>query len=199
MDRSAFLKRLSRELYPILRTEGFKGSGTTLRRINDPVAHVFNFQGSSGSGRCYLNLGVHLLFLTPLGAGELVASKLAEPECFIRDRLHPPPGFEFGWSYGQTTEEMEENIACICEYWGLYGQAFFERYTDYPGAFQEVIEEADETSMRPGVLKTSAQIAEHLGDRERAKVFVEEALRRCPERATSLRANLERMLADGYS
>jgi hypothetical protein len=40
-----------------------------------------------------------------------------------------------------------------------------------------------------------ARIAVHLGDRERARVLVDEALARAPERATSLKADLAEVLA----
>lgn len=33
----------------MLRAEGFKGIGQTLRRINGPLIHVFNPQGARGS------------------------------------------------------------------------------------------------------------------------------------------------------
>ena len=45
LDRNGFLKLRAREFYPMLREGGFRGSGSTLRRIQEPVVHVINFQG----------------------------------------------------------------------------------------------------------------------------------------------------------
>lgn len=36
-DRKAFLSLLGKHLYPVLRAEGFNGSGATLRRFNGAV------------------------------------------------------------------------------------------------------------------------------------------------------------------
>lgn len=51
MNRTTFLKLLTQKLFPVLKTEGFEGSGQTLRRIDGPLIHVFNVQGASGGRR----------------------------------------------------------------------------------------------------------------------------------------------------
>lgn len=78
MDRTTFMKALGARLYPILRANGFKGSGATLRRIKEPIVHVFNVQGSAGSAQCYLNLGAHLTFLPGAGGGQIDVKNLKE-------------------------------------------------------------------------------------------------------------------------
>jgi hypothetical protein len=194
MDRSQFIKALAGRLYPILRAEGFRGSGTTLRRTNAPVVHVFNVQGSSSGARCYVNLGAHLLFLPTAGGGEPDAATLKEYECVFRERIDPPPGSAFGWSYGETAEEMHETIELVCEYWTLFGQSFFNRYSEYPQSFVSLLNEVDASKVHPMDLLNFARIASHLGDRVRCASLAKEGLKRCPERATSLRAYLEQVV-----
>ncbi len=196
MDRTAFMKAISTKLYPILRAEGFSGSGNTLRRINDPIVHVFNLQGSSGGETCYVNFGAHLMFLPKSGGGQPDAKKLKEYECAFRDRLDPPTGQGFGWSYGTDQDEMNETIAFICDHWSIYGHEFFNRYSLYPNDFASLVENSVESTVHPIELITLARIAAHLGKNTRAKALAKEALRRCPERATGLRTDLEQLVHD---
>lgn len=192
IDRRTFLGSLSTRFYPILRAEGFRGSGSTLRRIDSPVIHIFNFQGSSGGERCYLNLGVHLTFLTTPGESEINVNSLKESQCAFRSRLPPPNGF--GWSYGSSVTEMEEVIESISEPWSDDGHQFFERYADYPTDFRSLIETTDEATKHPAHLLTLARIAFHLEDHTRCDSFAQSALDRCPERASGLRADLQQLL-----
>ena len=194
MNRTVFLKALGSRLFPILRAEGFRGSGSTLRRINDPVVHVFNVQGSSRGKECYLNLGAHLLFLPTAGDGQAIAKSLKEYECVFRGRFDPPAGLQFGWNYAQTREDMDETISFICDHWSIYGHEFFDRFAEYPQSFLKLVEEADETKKHPIDLLDLARIAVHLGETSRAVVLANEGLRRCPERATGLKKKLEEIL-----
>ena len=194
VDRTSFLKALSARLYPILRADGFRGSGSTFRRVVDPVVHVFNVQGSSDAEKCYLNLGAHLLFLPKPGGGKPDAKSLKEYECAFRDRFDPPAGTGFGWSYGRNENEMQETIAFICDHWKSYAEAFFDRYSHFPAGFVSLIESVDVSSVHPIELLTLARIAAHLSDYARAESLASEGLKRCPERASGLRAELERLI-----
>ncbi len=195
MDLKAFSKLLSKRFYPLLRSEGFRGSGATLRRYDDPVVHVFNVQGSSGGTSCYLNMGAHLMFLpTPAGSTP-DAKKLKEYECVFRGRLEPPTGPATGWAYGTTEAEMQESVSSICDHWPKFGYPFYERYSHYPDDFSTLIAEVDECSVHPIELLTLARLAVHLGDAKRANELAEEGLTRCPERACDLRAKLQEIRA----
>jgi len=193
MDRKAFTKALATRLYPILRAEGFRGSGSTLRRTKGLVIHVFNVQGSSDATTCYLNLGAHLLFLPMPGGGQPDAEVLKEYQCVFRDRIDPPTGSPFGWFYGNTIEELNEQIEYICDHWPIYGHAFFDQYSEYPQSFLALLNKVDATAVHPMELLTLARIAKHMSDHARSVAFAQEALNRCPERATGLRAELEQI------
>ena len=178
MDRSGFLKLLSKELYPLLRAEGFRGSGTTLRRITEPLVHIFNFQGSISSDECYINLGTHLSFLPSVGSKVLPAASLKEYHCVFRDRIEPPTGQAHGWAYGQTPEP------------------FFRRYASYPESFVSLVNGTDPDEIHPSDALQYARIAVHLGLRDRARAFAEAGLASTPETATTLLANLKAFVAE---
>ncbi|MCA9176166.1 MAG: DUF4304 domain-containing protein [Planctomycetales bacterium] len=196
MNRAAFTKAISKRLYPILRSEGFRGSGNTLRRVNGPVIHVFNVQGSSGGASCYLNLGAHLTFLRTPGGREPDSQQLKEYECVFRDRFEPPAGSGVGWSYGDNDEELNETISFICDHWPIYGHDFFNQFAEYPRQFEALVEDVDETVAHPIQLATLSQIASQLGKQTRAEALALEALSRCPEQATELRDKLNRLIRE---
>lgn len=194
MNRTTFLKLLTQHLFPVLKAEGFQGSGQTLRRIDGPVIHVFNVQGASGGKACYLNLGAHLDFLPPEGGSPVAPDALEESHCVFRDRLDPPPGAAFGWAYGTTREQAEENIAFIVSEWEGPGRAFFARHGSYPQGFAQMVRETDPNGIHARTALHLARIAVHLGDRARAQALVDAGLARAPERATALKAELAQVL-----
>jgi hypothetical protein len=194
MNRSTFLKLLTQKLFPVLKAEGFEGSGQTLRRIDGPVIHVFNVQGATGGKACYLNLGAHLDFLPTEGGGQVAPDALEESHCVFRDRMEPPPGAAFGWAYGETKEQAEENVEFIVSEWAGPGRAFFARHGSYPQSFEQMLRETDPNQIHARTALHLARIAMHLGDRVRAQALVDAGLARAPERATSLKADLAKVL-----
>lgn len=196
MTRTAFLKLLTRHLYPVLKAEGFEGSGQTLRRIRGPIVHVFNVQGASGGKACYLNLGAHYDFLPCEGGAFVPPAEIEESHCVFRERIDPPPGPAFGWAYGPDAASAEENVAFILSEWTRQGHAFFADYDAYPASCERLLRQTDPDAIHPARTLNLARIARHLGDTPRAHAFARSGLARAPERATSLKAKLEEQLAD---
>ncbi len=194
MNRTTFLKLLGQKLFPVLRAQGFQGSGQTLRRIDGPVIHLFNVQGASGGKACYLNLGAHLAFLPTEGGGTVAPDALEESHCVFRDRMEPPPGAAFGWAYGATKEQAEENVEFIVSEWEGPGRAFFARYGQYPQSFEQLLRETDPAQTHARTALHRARIAVHRGARARAQALVDAGLAGAPERATSLKADLAQVL-----
>ena len=92
MDRNAFLKRLAARFYPVLRAEGFKGSGTALRRHDGDFHHIVAVQASAGGAGCYLNLGAHIDFLPAEGGGAFPAKRAILPGQFLAGNVEMHPG-----------------------------------------------------------------------------------------------------------
>jgi hypothetical protein len=186
MDRKLFTSLLSKRLYPLLRAEGFRGSGATLRRMNEPVVEVFNVQASSGGHRCYLNLGLHLAYLPAEGGQIVQPGEFTESQCAFRTRLNPPPGQQFGWSYGSSQSEAESNVDRVLEAWEREGKPFFANHS-YPGGVSRLVEELTPTETHPKHLLTFARIALQLGHQMRAIYLARSALERVNPSARTLK------------
>ncbi len=195
VTRAAFLKLLTKRLFPVLKAEGFEGSGQTLRRIRGPVVHVFNIQAASGGKACYLNLGAHFDFLPGEGGSFVPPDQIEESHCLFRDRIDPPPGEAFGWAYGADSAQAEENVEFIVSEWTRQGHAFFAPYDTYPASCERLLQQTDPDQIHPAKTLHMARIALHLGEADRARAFAQSGLARAPQAATSLKAKLERMLA----
>ena len=192
MDRTAFLRLLAREFYPALRQEGFKGSGTTLRRIDGPLLHVFNVQGSSGGAGFYINLGAHLEFIDGRDLG-----KARESNCAFRTRLDPATDYFVNrWPYGNSETEALAIIEELSDVWASQGQEFFATYADYPDAIERLVQTTDASQIHPHHAFTLAKIAKHMGHRGRAEEIAGQALAEVPKAATSLLGNIKAFLRD---
>lgn len=193
MDLQSFSKLITKHLYPLLRQEGFKGSGSTLRRIEGPLVHVFNVQGGSGGARCYINLGVHLSVLSDGNAGGWQPEKLTEAQCAFRDRIEPPPEQRAGWHYGASAEEAQRNVGALVAAWETQGRAFFAPYAAYPADFVRLVDELVPDEVHPATCLTMARLALALGDKGKALALLDSGLARAKPQATSLLASLSKM------
>jgi hypothetical protein len=187
MNRERFLKVLAERFYPVLRDQGFKGSGTTLRRVREPVIHVVNIQGSSSADGFYVNLGAHLDFLPTEGGGSVGPGQLHEADCAFRDRIDPPPKLR-RWPYARTS------VGKLLSEWERQGPAFFEKYSVFPDDFRVIVEAAVATPPAPYDGLKYARIASHLGLRDQAAALARVALANVAPAATGLRAQLRRFL-----
>jgi hypothetical protein len=191
MNRDYYFREVCAKLYPILRAEGFRGSGATLRRIQLPVIHVFNFQASSGGECCYINLGCHLNFLPTEGGGVCDPKKIAESSCAFRERVDPPAGSAFGWQYGASESAAKDSVAALVEYWRCYGRPFFERHTKFPDDFMVLVEKAVVNQPHPIDGLKFARLALRLDRSDLALALASQAVPHVPERATDLRDELD--------
>lgn len=62
-DKKRFYGHIKEKLAPLLRQEGFQGSGQHFRKVKGEVIHTVNLQNNKYGGSCCLNLGVHFTFL----------------------------------------------------------------------------------------------------------------------------------------
>lgn len=190
MDRSSFLKFLSKRLYPILREEGFKGSGATLRRHDGRFHHIFHLQGSASTAECYINLGAHIEFLPAEGGGKFSPEGFDEPSCSFRARLQSRHGEK--WGYGESEATALATIEEMLEAWKTQGHAFFDKFRSINEAenLARLVQELEEETVHPYRALIGARIAAQSGDRERALRIAVSAIERVGEHATILRANL---------
>lgn len=191
MGSRDLLPNLANEFYPLLRVQGFKGSGSTLRRIESPVVHVFNIQRSSGGEGFYVNLGAHLEFLAS-GSGD--TSKLKEHECAFRRRLDSPRPELGRWRYPGLIYSSKSLVRDLVSAWEGQGMSFFQSYASYPTSFIGVVRAAVECPPHPGDSLVYAQIGRSLGMLEEALGIARTGLESAPPRASGLKAKLTRFI-----
>jgi hypothetical protein len=190
LRRESFLKLLAREFYPALRSEGFQGSGATLRRVRYPIVHVVNLQGSDSGKEFYVNLGAHPLFLPTEGGGIPSApDRIDEAACAFRDRIDPP-GEARRWSYRRTA------VASLAREWEGQGRPFFAKYWTFPDDFVALVKASAGAPPDSYEALKHARIALHLGLRDEALVLARSALATVGPVATTLEANVERFLEE---
>jgi hypothetical protein len=190
MDRTAFLKVLANTFYPVLRNDGFKGSGTSLRRHDGQFHHIVHVQGSTSAASCYMNLGAHLDFLPAEGGRAFSPASFDEPSCAFRTRLEPRTGDS--WIYGQTEAAGVATANEIVDAWASGGASFFSRFgsTHEARNLEQLIRESEGPDVHPYRALIGARIAAHIGQRQRSLTIASLAAERIGERAVVLRAML---------
>lgn len=92
---------------PVVRAEGFKGSGRNYRLVTDVFALAVNLQGSRYGGKFTVNLGVHPMSIPNVTGKMIDLKKFKEIECAFRERL-TVDGHDTWWSYGDNASSMAE-------------------------------------------------------------------------------------------
>ena len=190
MDRTTFVRLLAKHFYPSLRSEGFKGSGTTLRRRIGPVLHVFNLQGSTNTEEFYVNLGASLVPLGINGLTEQTSLDAKEYQCVFRQRLDPINQASRRWRYGKTQDDAIQVIGDLAAAWATKGRDWFKTYATFPVDFRRLVDEATYKVEHPAHILTLARIARLLGDDAKCAALASEALPRVPAQASILLAEL---------
>lgn len=112
-------------LAPVLRADGFKGSGRTYRRTVNGVVQVVNVQGSQGGGSFAINLGLHPIALPIRSDQPADPRKINEIDCAFRRRLREDERDQW-WSH----DSAESAVAAAQAAAGVYrrvGQALLAR------------------------------------------------------------------------
>ncbi|WP_368408539.1 DUF4304 domain-containing protein [Caldimonas mangrovi] len=112
---------------PLLRREGFTGSGRTFRRVVDEAIHVVNVQGFWFGGSFAVNLSVHPLGLPCVGGAPADPKKITEEWCEFRHRLTEGPAGRI-WSHDGTAEGMAAAVVDAAEVFEQHGLAFFGKF-----------------------------------------------------------------------
>jgi hypothetical protein len=128
-----FHELLKRDFVPVIRADGFKGSGTTFRRALTDRIDVVNIQGSRSGGQCCVNLAVHFTFLPSAGGGRLPDwKKLKEYECAFRNRLHEVDEADLWWTYGASDGEANQSLASLIDTYRRQSALFFGKFEPFP-------------------------------------------------------------------
>jgi hypothetical protein len=201
-----FHQLLKRDFAPFLRGDGFKGSGTTFRRIKGDAVHLLNIQGSRYGGQCCVNLGVHFSFLPTAGGGSTFdPQRLREYDCDFRERMHDAGESDHWWGYGETEAESQASAVSLIHLYRNQGILFFQKFEQFPEVFERItpaeIDSGDLSKMPAAMTRvraalTMARVMKHLGRFDKCRQFAEIGLRNLG-RGVALKAEFERLLEAG--
>lgn len=204
-ESKALFQRCFKEVVaPVLKQDGFHGAGTTWRRLNGEVIHLFNIQGSRYGGECCINLAVHLTFLPTVGTNEAVQPKtITEPLCEFRKRLASESKADQWWNYGHSEEDALGACNSMLSLYQTQGRLFFERLSVCPHDFLRISPDqlSNESALRKlygfsstvRLALTLGRIASRFGRHELARCYAEFGLANVGQ-AVALRLPLEEIL-----
>jgi hypothetical protein len=207
-DYERFHQLLNRDFVPLLRADGFKGSGNTFRRVKGDRIDIVNIQGSRYGGQCCVNVAVHFSFLPSEGGGHVTDfKKLKEYQCTFRDRLQEARESDHWWPYGASDAEAEASVANLVAMWKRRGSSFFSNFEPFPDVLERITPaelDSDDFSNMPAAMTevhaalVMARIMKHLGRREQCREFAEVGLRHLGL-AVGLKTELEHLRDAGQA
>ena len=195
MQRESFLHLVSQRLHPVLRATGFRGSGTTLRRVEDPVVHVFNIQGGSAGDEFFVNVGVTLTNLQMNGVTRTTVLTVKEHQCVFRKRIDPPTQPSRAWPYPHTDADAEQTITDLSSQYTAIAQPWLALHGRWPESFIALVETGEALELHPAHMLVLARIALVMHRNHRSELLGRAALERCPASASSLRFDLEQLVS----
>lgn len=180
-------RELLQQIAQFVRALGFRGSGQHFRKYEGDFAFVVNIQGSSSGDKFYVNLGAQPVFIPAEGNADL--KKLEEYECVLRTRV----GDAWPW---QMPEDLiatfqAELTASQAEF---FGHAQTLRETLATGSVDHLLEGFTRGTSAARASLHLARAAKELGHVGTARELVERGLELADVQATSLRAELQRVL-----
>lgn len=188
--KKAFYKQLREDFYPLLREQGFKGSGQHFRRINGDVIHTINIQNNKYGGSCCINLGLHLSFLPIAWPKDQMPdlSTIKEIDCVFRMRLAPKGKSDYWWKFksGVIYPSVEKRVQHLIKTYQEEGETKFAQFDTVEKVANmisvEQIEKANYLEIFGGCVPAHgamimAKINKHLGNIELSKSLAEAGLK----------------------
>jgi hypothetical protein len=116
-------------LAPLLRNDGFSGSGRTFRRVSGDFIHVVQVQGSHYGGRFAVNLAIHPIAIPDVMGNPPDPKRITDPMCEFRRRLSVSGGDQW-WEHEATKDSMD---AAVREAAAVYAQRGRELFAEQSG------------------------------------------------------------------
>lgn len=197
---------IAMHLAPILRADGFKGSGRQFRRTVGKWTHVVQVQSHRyDSGFC-VNMSIHPVGVLDFGRKVHDPKKILEVDCRFRSRMTDDPNREDQWwSHDGTEKGMCWAMILAAETYERFGRERFNLATAADSDLNRVSPEAFFKGKFKGygfckANSTTAFVLAWMrresGQLEEAKAFAEYALRHSGPQATYYNAWLEEIFAE---
>jgi hypothetical protein len=111
-------------LSPVLRSDGFFGSGRTFRRLSGDFIHVVNVQGSRYGGSFAVNLGIQPRCIPDALGNSPDAAKITEVLCEFRRRLSETTCDQW-WEHEGSKESMDAAVRAAASVYTTAGRRLF--------------------------------------------------------------------------
>lgn len=115
-------------LSPLLKSDGFFGSGRTFRRISGDLIHVVNVQGSRYGGEFAVNLGIQPQCIPDVVGNSPDATKIGAELCEFRRRLSET-GSDRWWKHDGSKESMDAAVRAAASVCATIGRRLFAELT----------------------------------------------------------------------
>jgi hypothetical protein len=184
-DAGKIVNKAIREiLAPILRSDGFKGTGRKYHRVLGEVVHLFQVQGSRYSPSLAVNLGVHLQFLGRMAGSHVDPPRLWASECFLQARMTEDgqPGDQW-WNHDGSTDSITSAVMAMKRAYAERWRSMFDRLSNYPASFAHMTpENLGENLGSFGILAPNialARIRLHEGNAAAVIAITEQGMKDC--------------------
>ncbi|HMS39181.1 MAG TPA: DUF4304 domain-containing protein [Pyrinomonadaceae bacterium] len=133
-SRNILNEQIKNIFAPILRADGFKGSGRTFRRVRGELIHVVNIQNYRYGGMFAVNLGVNLTFLLDSIGKQVDVKNITEPLCEFRRRMTNGVTDQW-WSYKDNFKSIHKAVSDMIKVYENCGRKQLETFRYYPQDF----------------------------------------------------------------
>ncbi len=193
-------------LSPRIRALGFKGSGANFRRTTDRYIHTIQVFQDKYGGECWIELGVHLVFLPDSCENKIDIKNIKTIDCFIRKDLMQDNGNR-NFDNGETPEEINETLSAIANLIETKAIDFFGNFTKFPEPFEslstinqtelpEYLRENTWMGTSSRICMQLARIKLILGDKEKAYELAKYGAEVLEPKNPTLRIHFEKILRD---
>ncbi|MBR0811922.1 DUF4304 domain-containing protein [Bradyrhizobium diazoefficiens] len=187
-------------LSPVLKGDGFLGSGRTFRRISEDLIHVVAVQGSRYGSKFAVNLGIQPRCIPDVVGNSPDATKIREELCEFRRRLSEATSDQW-WEHEGSKESMDAAVQAAASAYKTIGRRLFSElsgpesplYKVTPGQFeagQYSFSGFGSTKVR--MARSLALMRQSIGDLVDANAFARIALASLGN-ASALRAEMEEL------
>jgi hypothetical protein len=185
-------------LSPVLKSDGFFGSGRPFRRISGDLIHVVNVQGSRYGGMFAVNLGIQPRCIPDVVGHVPDATKIREELCEFRRRLSEAKGDQW-WEHEGSKESMNAAVQAAASVYATIGRRLFSELSGPESPLHNVTPAQFEAghysfsgfrSTKVRMARSLALMRQSVGNLADASAFARIALANL-EVAHALRAELE--------
>lgn len=189
-------------LTSILRSDGFRGSGRTFRRVDGELLHVIQVQGSSTGGKFAVNLAVQPMAIPDVRGRTPNAKTLAESDCEFCRRLSAS-GSDQWWDHGDSQRSMDAAVQDAATVYCAVGRALFAKFSGNNSVPHMLTAEqfarndfdlGGFSSTRGRMALALARMRRSSGDLAECRAFARVGLADIGDQAIGLRRDLESML-----